>query len=311
MKIFPHSHFTSVLLALLACSLFGSCGSGSSKTNNPSRRQTKMPTLKPDRTLEAIAYIKRGKAPNKNMKINDLLPPPMRAGLEFNPVKNRKLVDVKISPKINRPQPEPLEFSFSFDTDDRLKILVKEQPEFSGEVSVDKNGTISLPLTGDEINVRKMSVSDLAEAIIKIIYPAFLKNLPEVKVEILASPRLICTVLGAVSSPGPFRVPLGGGEVKTLLSNATSQDATQGAAIFDSKIYERVFVVERALKGYSVRVVNVRRAEAENKPIDVRVGGYVLIAAPTGHWHEDNIYEAARGEWQKYVTTDASSKEQP
>ena len=137
------------------------------------------------------------------------------------------------------PQPNPVPFeesSYALGAGDRLQIDLFDVPEYSGEngrrqVLVD--GTINLPLLGS-VSVRGLSLRQ-AESELSRRYARFFKR-SAVTVTLLTPRPLSVGVLGEVSRPGTYTIPLasqdGGTQFPTLTrALETAGGITQAADV--------------------------------------------------------------------------------
>jgi polysaccharide biosynthesis/export protein len=111
---------------------------------------------------------------------------------------------------------------------DVLTIVVRKAPELSGPVRVDQRGMIRLPMIDGEITAACRTESELATQI-KTLYLEY-KNNPSVEVFVTDYQSRPVAVIGAVNSPGQFRLQR---QVRLLelLSNAGGPSPSAGRVI--------------------------------------------------------------------------------
>ena len=83
---------------------------------------------------------------------------------------------------------------------DRLKIIVYGEPDLSGELSINSDGLISMPLVGDILLAGK-TASDAQEIITLALKGGYLKK-PNVSVEVIS--RRPFYIIGEVRKPGSY-----------------------------------------------------------------------------------------------------------
>ncbi|MBW4691604.1 MAG: SLBB domain-containing protein [Lyngbya sp. HA4199-MV5] len=129
----------------------------------------------------------------------------------------------------NLTSPAPFEeSSYTLGAGDRIQIDIFDVPEYSGEngkrqVLVD--GTINLPLLGS-VSVRGMSIKQ-TEAELSKRYAKFFKR-PFVTVSLLSPRPLTIGVLGEVSRPGTYTIPLASQDGGTQFPTLTKALQTAG-----------------------------------------------------------------------------------
>lgn len=83
---------------------------------------------------------------------------------------------------------------------DRLRIIVHNQPDLTGEFQVDGTGTIAFPLVGS-ISANGLTVAGLEKRITDSLSPDYLKN-PSVSVEVIQFRPFY--IVGEVKNPGSY-----------------------------------------------------------------------------------------------------------
>jgi len=83
---------------------------------------------------------------------------------------------------------------------DRLRVIVFGHDDLSGEVEVNSNGEISLPLI-DEVSAAGRSLAELESAIVGALKPDYLKN-PRVSIEMVDYRPFY--IIGEVTAPGSY-----------------------------------------------------------------------------------------------------------
>jgi len=97
---------------------------------------------------------------------------------------------------------------------DELDIVVSARPEFSGKIKVRADGSVVLPTAGDLVAVGAMTAGGASEAVASVVYPKYLRERPQVSVEVASSPGWFCYVFGAVAKEGRF--PMRPGRTRLL-----------------------------------------------------------------------------------------------
>jgi polysaccharide export outer membrane protein len=87
---------------------------------------------------------------------------------------------------------------------DVLAVVVRKAPELSGAVRVDQRGMIRLPMIDGEVNAACRTESELA-TVIATLYLEY-KNNPSVEVFVSEFQSRPVAVIGAVNTPGQFRL---------------------------------------------------------------------------------------------------------
>lgn len=93
-------------------------------------------------------------------------------------------------------------FFYILGPEDVIKIDVWRHPEFSAEVTVGPDGTITLPLTGDHIRVSDLTRDEVANELIKVL-SKYVKK-PKVAVDIVICNSQVYYVFGNVGRQGKF-----------------------------------------------------------------------------------------------------------
>lgn len=89
---------------------------------------------------------------------------------------------------------------YRLDSGDKLKITVYGEEDLSGEIEVDGEGTLSLPLIG-EVTVKGMALREIENLISDKYRDGYLLS-PKVSVELLNSRPFF--ILGEVNAPGSY-----------------------------------------------------------------------------------------------------------
>lgn len=92
---------------------------------------------------------------------------------------------------------------------DKINIIVRHHPEFSGEVMVEPDGMITIPLTGDTVRAEGLTKRELAQGITEVI--SYYVEMPRVAVTISSFESKFYYVVGMVGRPG--RYPLGNRDI--------------------------------------------------------------------------------------------------
>lgn len=87
---------------------------------------------------------------------------------------------------------------------DVIGVTVFRVPNLSGDLEVDANGNIAMPLLGP-VNVQGKTNTEVAAILVKELGAKYLQS-PEVQVQVKSSPRQKITVDGAVKQAGVFPV---------------------------------------------------------------------------------------------------------
>lgn len=94
---------------------------------------------------------------------------------------------------------EPTVAAYTLDAGDQLRIIVADEPQLSGEFTVDASGSISIP-TLDRIQARERTPADLEAAIRQELAPQMRD--PQVAVQITTMRSVF--ILGEVARPGSY-----------------------------------------------------------------------------------------------------------
>ncbi|MBN2712794.1 MAG: polysaccharide biosynthesis/export family protein [Planctomycetes bacterium] len=89
---------------------------------------------------------------------------------------------------------------------DKIKVLVKEHPEFSGILEIAQDGMIQIPNTEDLIRAEGKSVDQIREALVERIAP-YIQDKPRIEVNIDYAAGGYYYIYGEVANQGRF--PLG------------------------------------------------------------------------------------------------------
>jgi polysaccharide export outer membrane protein len=108
---------------------------------------------------------------------------------------------------------------------DTLGITVFRVPNLSGELEVDTNGNIIMPLLGS-VHVQGLTNLEVAALLTQQLGAKYLQS-PEVQVLVKASPRQKITVDGAVKSAGVYTI--NGGQTSLMQALALSGGPTEDA----------------------------------------------------------------------------------
>ncbi len=89
---------------------------------------------------------------------------------------------------------------YQLGTGDELRITIFEQPDMSGEFTVDERGELALPLI-ERVNANGLTVVELENMIRDALHPQYLRN-PRVNAEVITHRDVY--VLGEVRDPGNY-----------------------------------------------------------------------------------------------------------
>ena len=107
--------------------------------------------------------------------------------------------------------------SYRISPDDRLKVSVFDEPELESEVSVARNGMVSLPLV-NEVRVSGKTAYEAQLAIAEQYTAQQYLRSPQVTVTVVTFAANHVTILGQVGKPGVIEIP--GGQTKIDLLTA-------------------------------------------------------------------------------------------
>lgn len=96
--------------------------------------------------------------------------------------------------------PEDLARSYHLGPGDRIRVIVYQEPDLSGEFEVDSSGRVSLPLI-NEINAQNLTIKEFQDAVAAKLRAGFLVN-PRVSAEITNYRPFYIT--GEVTRPGEY-----------------------------------------------------------------------------------------------------------
>jgi protein involved in polysaccharide export with SLBB domain len=99
-----------------------------------------------------------------------------------------------------RQSPSEDALNYRLGPDDKVRIITYDEPQLTGEFSVNSSGNISLPLIGD-VPARGRTVAELGGDIETLLRQGYIKN-PSVSVEVLTSRPFY--ILGEVNKPGEY-----------------------------------------------------------------------------------------------------------
>jgi protein involved in polysaccharide export with SLBB domain len=94
---------------------------------------------------------------------------------------------------------------YKLGSDDKIRVLIFDEPSLSGEYLVNANGVVSLPLIG-ETQAAGLTTAQLQEAIVAKLKPRYLLN-PSVNIDVLTFRPFF--VLGEVNKPGDYPYVVG------------------------------------------------------------------------------------------------------
>src|SRR6266478_2840589 len=106
--------------------------------------------------------------------------------------------------RIDGPSTPVSDMRYRIGAGDVLTIQVRKTPELSGIVRVDQRGMIRIPMIEGDVQAACRTESELAEQITKL-YLQYKKN-PSVEVFVTEFQSRPVAVIGAVNSPGQFRL---------------------------------------------------------------------------------------------------------
>ena len=89
---------------------------------------------------------------------------------------------------------------YQIGADDKLRVTIFDEPNLSGEFSVDGRGNLSLPLVG-QVPVGGLTVPEIESLLIQRYSAGFLKN-PRVAIDVLTYRPFF--ILGEVNLPGRY-----------------------------------------------------------------------------------------------------------
>jgi len=92
------------------------------------------------------------------------------------------------------------ESQYRLKSEDKIKVTVFGQPDFSGEFVVDGEGRISLPLI-QTVNAGGLTLAELETAIVDKLKPDYLLN-PRISIEVLNHRPFY--IIGEVKNPGSY-----------------------------------------------------------------------------------------------------------
>lgn len=95
---------------------------------------------------------------------------------------------------------------YRYEPGDRIRITVKDHPEFDGVVTVEPDGAVQIPNTQDHIRVVGLEEGQVTAAIAKAIRP-YVRRVPVVRVATMLGQGGYYHIFGGVENPG--RYPIG------------------------------------------------------------------------------------------------------
>ena len=113
---------------------------------------------------------------------------------------------------------------------DKIKVLVYQEPDLSGEYVVDGTGKVDLPLVG-QIEVHGRTASEASELIRSRLATTYLRD-PKVQVVVSQSAARTVTVEGAVGQSGVYPIEGTTTLIRAVaLAHGTTQDANNSRVI--------------------------------------------------------------------------------
>lgn len=113
---------------------------------------------------------------------------------------------------------------------DTLAVLVKNQPQLSGDFVVRPNGKYAQPLVG-EIEVQNHTPEDAAERVAKILEGGIVTH-PVVTISVATPRTLRVSVLGEVRQQGAVQAPYGEGVLAAIARAGGLTEFADGDSIF-------------------------------------------------------------------------------
>ncbi len=112
--------------------------------------------------------------------------------------------------------------SYILQTGDRIDIKIYPEDEFlkGGEAEVSSQGYVTIPLVG-KIKAANQSVLDVENKIAEVLAEDDIAN-PQVVIEVLQYQASTFAVLGQVSRPGSYELPVGGRKMTLLEAISTA-----------------------------------------------------------------------------------------
>ncbi len=140
---------------------------------------------------------------------------PLRQGVNPDLVADRPLQVAGMNPRLPMPVEQKVygglygkeesEDNYRHLAGDKLKIVVKESPEFSGEVIVSEDGDIQIPGTEDFVQAKGLDTNQIANNIVRTIRP-YIRKSPVVRVTTLEARGGYYYVFGGVKNQGRFPI---------------------------------------------------------------------------------------------------------
>lgn len=160
---------------------------------------------------------------------------------------------------------------------DRLRVLVYQVPDFSGEFLILSDGTLTLPLIGS-IKVEGMTASQVSQGLSQR-YASYLKR-PIVTVSVVAPRPLQIAIAGEVNSPGSYTITLREGQKAPLMTDLIRQagGTTTVADISQVQLRRNVQGQERIFQANLWQLVQ-KGDKSQN--ISLRDGDTILIPTKT------------------------------
>ena len=158
---------------------------------------------------------------------------------------------------------------YTLGRDDVIRVVVRNQPEFSGDFIIGFDGRIQYNYLGD------IPVAGLTKYEVQQVLEKFLKRyirIPDVNISILAYNSKVVYVIGEVNAPGKFIMR--GDAIKLREAILAAGLPTKTAAL------GRVHVIKPDLEHPQVRVINVSRILYKGKlkdDVDLTSGEIVVI----------------------------------
>ena len=158
---------------------------------------------------------------------------------------------------------------YTLGRDDVIRIIVRNQPEFSGDFAINFDGRIQYNYLGD-LPIAGLTKYEVQQVMEKLL--AKYIRVPSVSVQIMAYNSKVVYVIGEVGHPGKFIMR--GDVIKLREAILAAGLPTHDAAL------SRVHVIKPDLNDPRVRVVNIKRILYKGKlkdDVDLYPGEIVVV----------------------------------
>ncbi len=165
--------------------------------------------------------------------------------------------------------PEEVEEEYHINSKDTLEVTVYPDEGLNREVSVNRSGTISVPLLG-EIQVRGISVGALEKKMTALLKKDYLVD-PQVHIRVKKYHVMSISILGEVRSPGPYELESEAGGTTLLEAIAKAGGFSQVANVKKIKIIRMEGGEKKVYKVSGEEIIKGKKKDVPLKANDIIV----------------------------------------